>query len=86
MLTIVVMSWFKHAQPALLYLVPACIGLPLTVALIKGDLGSMFSYEDHPNNEKDEKDGKNKSDDQNDVAADNKTPKAAKAKKAKKDN
>ncbi|KAI1291097.1 Minor histocompatibility antigen H13 [Halotydeus destructor] len=47
-MTIVVMSYFKHAQPALLYLVPACIGLPLLVAAVKGDLKSMFSYEDHP--------------------------------------
>ncbi|XP_070555809.1 minor histocompatibility antigen H13-like isoform X2 [Ptychodera flava] len=40
--TIFVMHVFKHAQPALLYLVPACIGLPLFVALVKGELTIMF--------------------------------------------
>ncbi|XP_018411896.1 PREDICTED: minor histocompatibility antigen H13 isoform X1 [Nanorana parkeri] len=44
-LTIFVMHTFKHAQPALLYLVPACIGFPLLVALVKGELTEMFSYE-----------------------------------------
>ncbi|KAH9515323.1 Minor histocompatibility antigen H13 [Bulinus truncatus] len=33
--TIFVMHFFKHAQPALLYLVPACLGIPTAVALIK---------------------------------------------------
>ncbi|XP_058846905.1 minor histocompatibility antigen H13-like isoform X1 [Acipenser ruthenus] len=44
-LTIFVMHTFKHAQPALLYLVPACTGLPFFVALVKGELTEMFSYE-----------------------------------------
>ncbi|XP_043984717.1 minor histocompatibility antigen H13 isoform X4 [Gambusia affinis] len=44
-LTIFVMHTFKHAQPALLYLVPACIGFPVVVALCKGELTEMFSYE-----------------------------------------
>ncbi|XP_064161505.1 minor histocompatibility antigen H13-like isoform X2 [Anguilla rostrata] len=44
-LTIYVMHTFKHAQPALLYLVPACIGFPVAVALVKGELTEMFSYE-----------------------------------------
>merc|ERR1711956_208089 len=46
--TIVVMHVFKHAQPALLYLVPACLGAPLLFALVKGDIKSMFAYADHP--------------------------------------
>lgn len=50
-MTIVIMSVFKHAQPALLYLVPFCIGLPLFLALVKGDLSAMFSYKDHPEEE-----------------------------------
>lgn len=49
--TIVVMHVFKHAQPALLYLVPACLGAPLFMALIRGDLKSMFNYADHPEEE-----------------------------------
>lgn len=39
---------FKHAQPALLYLVPACITFPLGLAAIKGDIPAMFAYQDHP--------------------------------------
>lgn len=41
-LTIVVMAYFKHAQPALLYLVPACIFTPLSVALLRGDFQALF--------------------------------------------
>ncbi|CAG9863495.1 unnamed protein product [Phyllotreta striolata] len=52
MTTIFVMHVFKHAQPALLYLVPACIGTPLCLALIKGDITAMFKYEDSPDDEK----------------------------------
>lgn len=48
MATIFVMHVFKHAQPALLYLVPACMGTPLLLALIKGDIKKLFAYEDHP--------------------------------------
>lgn len=47
-LTIIVMHIFKAAQPALLYLVPACVGSPLLVACFKSDLKSLFTYEDHP--------------------------------------
>ncbi|OXA65165.1 minor histocompatibility antigen H13 [Folsomia candida] len=46
--TIFVMHVYRHAQPALLYLVPACIGAPLGLALLKGDIKAMFQYEDHP--------------------------------------
>jgi len=47
--TIGVMHVFKAAQPALLYLVPACLGVPLFLALVRGDIKTMFQYEDHPN-------------------------------------
>lgn len=54
-LTIFVMHTFKHAQPALLYLVPACIGFPVLVALVKGELTEMFRYEEEtPEDSKDE--------------------------------
>merc|ERR1712203_409195 len=46
--TIGVMHFYKHAQPALLYLVPACLGTPLFFALVRGDIKSMFQYADHP--------------------------------------
>lgn len=45
--TIFVMHVFKHAQPALLYIVPLCLIAPLCVALVNGDLKLMFSYRDH---------------------------------------
>jgi len=41
--TIFVMHVFKHAQPALLYLVPACMGTPLLVALVRGELKVLFA-------------------------------------------
>ncbi|XP_039276497.1 minor histocompatibility antigen H13 [Nilaparvata lugens] len=50
--TMFVMHVFKHAQPALLYLVPACLGTPMIVAILKGDLTALFQYEDHPSDEK----------------------------------
>ncbi|XP_060816521.1 minor histocompatibility antigen H13 isoform X1 [Bombus pascuorum] len=46
--TMLIMHLFNHAQPALLYLVPACLGTPVLLALAKGDLKALFSYEDHP--------------------------------------
>lgn len=45
--TIFVMHVFKHAQPALLYIVPLCLIAPLIVAVIQGDLKRMFTYRDH---------------------------------------
>lgn len=41
--TIFIKRTFDHAQPALLYLVPYCMVAPLVVALIKGELNSLFS-------------------------------------------
>ncbi|CAH1640473.1 unnamed protein product [Spodoptera littoralis] len=46
--TILVMHVFKHAQPALLYLVPACLATPLCLALLRGDINALFNYEDQP--------------------------------------
>jgi minor histocompatibility antigen H13 len=48
LMTIGVMHHFKAAQPALLYLVPSCLGLPLLVALIRGELKPLFAYLDNP--------------------------------------
>ncbi|XP_042265999.1 minor histocompatibility antigen H13 isoform X2 [Thunnus albacares] len=55
-LTIFVMHTFKHAQPALLYLVPACVGFPVIVALLKGELTEMFRYEETSPEEAETKD------------------------------
>lgn len=56
--TMFVMHVYRHAQPALLYLVPACIGTPLFLALVKGDLKALFQYEDHPAQEEKDQDTK----------------------------
>ncbi|XP_050716860.1 minor histocompatibility antigen H13-like [Eriocheir sinensis] len=53
LMTIFVMHVFKHAQPALLYLVPACLSAPVLLALIKGDFKAL-QYEDHPSQEEGE--------------------------------
>lgn len=42
--TIVVMHVFKAAQPALLYLVPACIGCSLFTAVARNELVPLFAY------------------------------------------
>jgi len=51
LMTIFVMHVFKHAQPALLYLVPACLIAPCLLALCKGELKTLIAYEDHPTEE-----------------------------------
>ncbi|XP_050540010.1 minor histocompatibility antigen H13 [Daktulosphaira vitifoliae] len=45
--TVFVMHVFKAAQPALLYLVPACLITPMLIAVVCGDLKTLFNYEDH---------------------------------------
>ena len=40
--TIGVMHFFKAAQPALLYLVPSCLGIPFLAAVVKGDLPALI--------------------------------------------
>lgn len=47
-ITILILQIFKHGQPALLYIVPLCVGFPLLTALICKDWTTMFAYEDHP--------------------------------------
>ena len=56
------MHFYKHAQPALLYLVPACLGAPTFVALLRGDIKSMFSYADHPEDEEEGEEAKDEED------------------------
>ena len=45
--TVVVLQIFQAAQPALLYLVPACLGIPLITAFLCGDLATLLKYEDY---------------------------------------
>lgn len=51
MITVFVMTVFKHAQPALLYLVPLCVGVPLFTALVMGEVKDLFLYRDKPDDE-----------------------------------
>lgn len=77
--TIFVMHMFKHAQPALLYLVPACMSTPFLVALIKGDLKALIAYEDHPEEKKGkEKSGKDKTPEKQEKGNDKKNKKESK--------
>jgi len=45
-MTIGVLTIFNAAQPALLYLVPTCVGIPLIISLIKGDFPSVIAYDE----------------------------------------
>jgi len=44
--TVGVMYFFNAAQPALLYLVPACLGGSLAVGLARGELSLLFAYDE----------------------------------------
>eukprot|EP00741_Cyanophora_paradoxa_P020957 tig00021319_g20232.t1 len=44
--TVAIMNFFKAAQPALLYLVPCCLGSVLLLAAIRGELNAVLSYSD----------------------------------------
>jgi len=46
--TVVILHVFNSAQPALLYLVPACIGSALLTSVVRGELMLLLKYEDHP--------------------------------------
>lgn len=43
-LTMAVMVYWKHAQPALLYLVPCCIIFPFVVAIFQGEFMRLLRY------------------------------------------
>lgn len=51
--TLFVMYQFNAAQPALLYLVPACLGASLLVALSKGQFKELLAYSEEEEEEKD---------------------------------
>merc|ERR1719231_33230 len=42
--TVGIMHFFDAAQPALLYLVPACIGASLLTAAFRGELKALVNY------------------------------------------
>eukprot|EP01114_Cavostelium_apophysatum_P001390 TRINITY_DN1119_c0_g1_i1.p1 TRINITY_DN1119_c0_g1~~TRINITY_DN1119_c0_g1_i1.p1 ORF type:complete len:330 (-),score=65.65 TRINITY_DN1119_c0_g1_i1:24-1013(-) len=43
-LTIFIMHTFQSAQPALLYLVPACIGTSFGLAVLRGEVSQLLAY------------------------------------------
>ncbi|KJE88500.1 hypothetical protein CAOG_008391 [Capsaspora owczarzaki ATCC 30864] len=49
--TIFVMHVFKAAQPALLYLVPTCLGFPVVFSWLRGEFGELNAYQDNPDEE-----------------------------------
>lgn len=53
--TIFVMHTFQAAQPALLYLVPFCIGSSLIVGFSTGKMKELFKYDEESQGEKDKK-------------------------------
>jgi len=50
-MTLVVMHVFEAAQPALLYLVPACIFFSSFTAIVRGEFKELMSYEEGGNEE-----------------------------------
>lgn len=55
---------FEAAQPALLYLVPACLASSLLCATVRGELKELFGYsEEEEEEEGEKKDEKDKKDD-----------------------
>eukprot|EP00288_Rhodomonas_lens_P003256 CAMPEP_0177719460 /NCGR_PEP_ID=MMETSP0484_2-20121128/16112_1 /TAXON_ID=354590 /ORGANISM="Rhodomonas lens, Strain RHODO" /LENGTH=378 /DNA_ID=CAMNT_0019231673 /DNA_START=14 /DNA_END=1150 /DNA_ORIENTATION=- len=59
--TVVFMMWFKAAQPALLYLVPACLGAACLTALVRGEVTALFAWkEEEPEDKEGDKDNKDK--------------------------
>ena len=54
--TLVVMNVFNHAQPALLYLVPACLGATFLMAVKNKEVKFIFNWSE----EEEEEDAKKK--------------------------
>ena len=58
--TLYVMIVFEAAQPALLYLVPACLGSSLMCAVSRGELTELFQYSEEDDEEEEKKEGDEK--------------------------
>jgi len=52
--TLFVMIQFNAAQPALLYLVPACLGSSFLVAILKGEVKELLEYSEEQEEEEEE--------------------------------
>ncbi|CAI5729402.1 unnamed protein product [Peronospora effusa] len=66
--TVTVMFIFDAAQPALLYLVPACLGSALVTAFVRGEFKELLEYSEEDEEEEDssEKNDDDKDDDKDD--------------------
>ncbi|KAJ1938641.1 hypothetical protein EC988_007530, partial [Linderina pennispora] len=60
--TITVMHTFKAAQPALLYLSPACTLSVIITAMIRGELGAVFAYSEDTKSENEKENADDKED------------------------
>lgn len=56
--TIIVMHVFEAAQPALLYLVPCCLGFTLVPAMMRGEFTALLAYSEEDEEKADEGDDK----------------------------
>lgn len=52
--TLFVMIQFEAAQPALLYLVPACLGSSFLVAMVRGEVKALLDYSEEEEEEEEE--------------------------------
>ena len=67
--TLFVMMQFQAAQPALLYLVPACLGSSFLCAVLRGEVSTLLSYSEEVPDEDDppsEEESKKEEDKKND--------------------
>mmetsp|Transcript_4621 Transcript_4621/g.13330 ORF Transcript_4621/g.13330 Transcript_4621/m.13330 type:complete len:413 (-) Transcript_4621:1487-2725(-) len=53
-MTLFVMMHFNAAQPALLYLVPACLGSSSLVAVVRGEMKELWDYSEEAEEEEDD--------------------------------
>ena len=60
--TLYVMIVFEAAQPALLYLVPACLGSSLLCATVRGEMKELFDYSEEEEEEEEKDDSKDEAD------------------------
>jgi minor histocompatibility antigen H13 len=48
------MIYFQAAQPALLYLVPACLGSSFLCAIVRGEVSLLLAYSEEEEEEEEE--------------------------------
>eukprot|EP00644_Phytophthora_capsici_P018526 jgi/Phyca11/511772/fgenesh2_kg.PHYCAscaffold_97_\ len=73
--TVSVMFIFNAAQPALLYLVPACLGSALVTALVRGEFKELFEYSEEEEEEDSDSQDDKKEDGDKKVAEEDKKSK-----------